>query len=45
MEQTEAATQIGTPAYLAPEICESAPYGSKVDVWALGVALADSRRE
>eukprot|EP01062_Namystynia_karyoxenos_P005629 TRINITY_DN11955_c0_g1_i1.p1 TRINITY_DN11955_c0_g1~~TRINITY_DN11955_c0_g1_i1.p1 ORF type:complete len:1056 (+),score=252.66 TRINITY_DN11955_c0_g1_i1:78-3170(+) len=30
-------TQIGTPQYMAPEMWDNAPYGSAVDVWALGV--------
>jgi NIMA (never in mitosis gene a)-related kinase len=33
----QARTQIGTPYYLSPEICENKPYGSKSDVWSLGV--------
>jgi len=35
----QAATQIGTPYYFSPEICESLPYGRSSDVWALGVVL------
>lgn len=35
----QARTQIGTPYYLSPEICESKPYGRKSDVWSLGVIL------
>lgn len=34
-----AKTQIGTPYYLSPEICESKPYGRSSDVWSLGVVL------
>jgi NIMA (never in mitosis gene a)-related kinase len=34
-----AKTQIGTPYYLSPEICESRPYGRSSDVWSLGVVL------
>ena len=33
----QAKTQIGTPYYLSPEICESSPYGRSSDVWSLGV--------
>lgn len=34
-----ASTCVGTPYYLAPEICRSQPYGFKADVWSLGVIL------
>jgi NIMA (never in mitosis gene a)-related kinase len=34
-----AKTQIGTPYYLSPEICENKPYGAKSDVWAAGCIL------
>lgn len=37
--EDQARTQIGTPYYLSPEICESKPYGRKSDVWSLGVVL------
>ena len=41
LENTEeqARTQIGTPYYLSPEICESLPYGRQSDIWSLGVVL------
>jgi serine/threonine protein kinase len=29
-------TVIGTPHYLAPEICESEPYSNSADIWSLG---------
>ena len=35
----EAITVIGTPIYLAPEVCHSKPYGIKADVWSIGVVL------
>lgn len=30
---------LGTPNYLAPELCKYLPYGKGVDVWAIGVLL------
>jgi NIMA (never in mitosis gene a)-related kinase len=32
-----AATMIGTPYYLSPELCSNEPYDAKSDMWALGV--------
>ena len=32
-------TQIGTPYYLSPEICEGKQYNSKTDIWSLGCIL------
>jgi len=35
----EAHTMIGTPIYLAPEVCLNQPYGTRADIWSLGVVL------
>jgi serine/threonine protein kinase len=32
-------TQVGTPYYLSPEICDGANYNSKTDIWSLGCIL------
>lgn len=32
-------TPVGTPMYVAPEICLGRPYGPKVDCWGLGLCL------
>ena len=32
-------TQIGTPFYLSPEICENKPYDAKSDMWSLGCVI------
>eukprot|EP00049_Salpingoeca_infusionum_P008366 m.136245 g.136245 ORF g.136245 m.136245 type:complete len:296 (-) comp13993_c0_seq10:463-1350(-) len=34
-----AQTVVGTPSYMAPEICEGLSYNMKADVWALGCVL------
>ena len=34
-----AQSQIGTPYYLSPEICENKKYNSKTDIWSLGCLL------
>jgi len=34
-----ATTLIGTPSHLSPEVCDNMPYGSKADIWSLGVVL------
>ncbi|OMJ92638.1 hypothetical protein SteCoe_4509 [Stentor coeruleus] len=34
-----AVTQIGTPLYMSPEVCNSMPYTNKSDIWALGCVL------
>merc|ERR1719420_2933551 len=38
-EKSLARTQVGTPYYLSPEICQKLPYGEPSDVWALGCVL------
>lgn len=32
----QARTQIGTPYYLSPEICDNKPYDTSSDIWSLG---------
>eukprot|EP00048_Salpingoeca_helianthica_P017567 m.237882 g.237882 ORF g.237882 m.237882 type:complete len:523 (+) comp21461_c0_seq1:196-1764(+) len=32
-------TPVGTPMYMAPELCQGKAYGQKADMWALGCAL------
>lgn len=34
-----ARTQIGTPYYLAPELCQAKPYSTPCDMWSMGVIL------
>jgi NIMA (never in mitosis gene a)-related kinase len=38
-----AATTVGTPFYMAPEIFRKLPYSAKADVWALGCVLYEVR--
>ena len=40
--QMLAMTQVGTPYYLAPEICQSRIYTNKVDMWSLGCSACQS---
>lgn len=32
-------TQCGTPGYVAPEILEGVPYGTKADMWSIGIIV------
>jgi NIMA (never in mitosis gene a)-related kinase len=32
-------SMLGTPGYLAPELCEGQPYDKRTDIWALGCVL------
>ena len=34
-----AVSQVGTPIYMSPEMCEGKPYDTKSDVWALGCLI------
>lgn len=34
-----AVSQVGTPIYMSPEMCEGKPYDTKSDVWALGCLM------
>ena len=34
-----AITQIGTPLYLSPEVCDNQPYTYKSDIWSLGCVI------
>merc|ERR1719221_162820 len=37
--QAVARTQIGTPYYLSPEVCQDKPYAWASDIWAMGIIL------
>ena len=39
-----ARTQVGTPLYFSPEVCQEQPYGLPSDVWAFGCASDPSQR-
>ena len=34
--------QVGTPAYVAPEVLLSEPYGRSADVWSFGLVLLEA---
>ena len=38
-DDPEATELVGTPYYLAPELCGNRPYGPKADAWSMGVVL------
>ena len=39
LAQTMASTTIGTPYYLAPELCEGSTYGTSADLWSFGCCV------
>mgnify|MGYP001012605400 CR=1 FL=1 len=39
LQRGQLKTQIGTPYYMSPEVCQSKPYNYTSDVWALGCIL------
>ncbi|PHJ23053.1 cmgc ck2 family [Cystoisospora suis] len=38
----QARTQCGTPAFMAPELCQGKPYQTPADIWALGCIMVEA---
>ncbi|EPR56925.1 CMGC kinase, CK2 family [Toxoplasma gondii TgCatPRC2] len=38
----QAKTQCGTPAFMAPELCQGKPYQTPADIWALGCIMVEA---
>ena len=36
-----ATTVVGSPGYLAPELCSGEPYDAKADIWSFGVSISE----